>query len=66
MAAKMNPVKAIKTYMEQDGGPKVSMDEFKALSSDERRELGQLCADALGVELDTSLMGAVSKSKAAA
>lgn len=40
-------VTAIKKFFELDGGRKVSMDEMKALSADERAELGKLCAEEL-------------------
>ena len=54
----MNRITAIKTYFEQDdkvspgGGRRVEMAELKALTSEERDELGELCAVALGIELD--------------
>ena len=46
-------VKAIKTFFEKDGGRKVSVSELKALSPTERKELGILAAQALGLELET-------------
>lgn len=49
----MTTIAAIKAFFEADGGRKISMDEMRALTSDERAELGQLCAKALGVELDS-------------
>lgn len=42
-----NNVTAIKKFFELNGGRKISMDELKALSIDERNELGKLCAEAL-------------------
>ncbi len=48
----MKRIEAIKTFFEQDGGRKVTMDELKALSTDSRQELGVLSAQALGVELE--------------
>ena len=47
----MTPIKAIRTYFEQDGGRQVTTAEIKALTTEERRELGVLCCAALGVEL---------------
>ena len=48
----MSIVKAIKTFFETDGGRKVEISEFKALSADEKLELATMCAAALGVELE--------------
>lgn len=42
---------AIKRYFEQDGGHKFNMAELKALSKEEKEELGALCAIELGVEI---------------
>lgn len=39
---------AIKTYFEADGGRKLTMAEFRALSDADKKELGALCAAALG------------------
>ena len=36
----MSPVMAIRTYFEKDGGRKVEMSEFRALSPADRKELG--------------------------
>jgi hypothetical protein len=47
-----NNVAAIKAFFEANGGRKVSMEEFRALSTAERNELGQLCAAALGVTIE--------------
>lgn len=47
----MTNVKAIREFFERDGGRKVSMDEFRALSTEDRKELGSLCAQQLGVEI---------------
>lgn len=41
-------VQAIKEFFEANGGRKVEMSEMKALSRDEREELGRLAAAALG------------------
>ena len=41
-------VQAIKEFFESGGGRKVTMDEMKALSNIERKELGSLAAAALG------------------
>jgi hypothetical protein len=44
-------ISAIKRYFEADpNGRKVTMDELKACSLDERQELGRLAAEALGEE----------------
>ena len=48
----MTKYQAIKTFFEADGGRKVSMDELKALSTDERNELATLAASELGETLD--------------
>lgn len=40
-------VTAIKRFFELDGGRKVSMDEMKALSTEDRAELGKLCLEEL-------------------
>jgi uncharacterized protein with von Willebrand factor type A (vWA) domain len=42
-----NNVKDIKIFFESNGGRKVTMDEFKALSKEQRDELGKLAAKAL-------------------
>ena len=55
MAEKMNRMKAIRTFFESDGGRKVTMDEMKALTSEERKELAELSAATLGVELEASV-----------
>jgi hypothetical protein len=48
----LKKIEAIKTYFEADPhGRKVTMDEMKALTSDERQELAEMCAAALGDEL---------------
>lgn len=48
---KVNSVQAIKRYFEVDGGRKVTMDEFRALSATERSELAAMCAAALSLEI---------------
>ena len=40
-------VKAIKKFFESDGGRTVKMAEMKALSTEDRVELGALCREAL-------------------
>ena len=40
-------VAAIKAVFEADGGRKVTMDEMKALSIEDRQELGDMCRAAL-------------------
>ncbi len=52
---KMNRMKAIRTFFESDGGRKVSMDEMKALTVEDRKELAELAAKELGVELEASV-----------
>ena len=53
----MTNATAIKTFFEQtdhiapNGGRKVEMAEMKALGRDGLKELGALCAAALGVEI---------------
>jgi hypothetical protein len=47
----MSPVKAIKTFFEANGGREVKLAELKALSVEERLELGKLCVVELGVTL---------------
>jgi hypothetical protein len=37
-----NNVSAIKKFFELDGGRKISMDELKAMSIEERHEIGQM------------------------
>ena len=54
---------AIRNFFESNGGRKVTMDELKALSTDERSELGLLCAEAMGDFID--LGKAVGKKSAA-
>ena len=51
----MGNVKAIKFFFEQDGGRTVTMAEMKALSTEDRVELGALCRDELrGQEATTA------------
>ncbi len=40
-------ISALKLFFEADGGRKISMDEFKELTPDERQYLGDLCREAL-------------------
>lgn len=48
----MKTVEALKAFFESDPhGRKVTMDELKALTKEERAELAQMAADELGVEL---------------
>lgn len=51
---KVSSVAAIKEFFEKDGGRKVDMAEFRALSQEERQQLAALCAKALGVELQAA------------
>ena len=48
---KMTRIKAIRTFFEADGGRKLAMSELKELTADDRKELGELAAKELGVEL---------------
>lgn len=51
----MKSVAAIKRYFEADPhGRKVTMDELRTLTPDERRELGSLACVELGVEFEAS------------
>lgn len=47
----MSRIQAIRMFFEKDGGRKVEMAEFKALSTGDRKELGELAAEKLGVTL---------------
>ena len=49
---KMSPIKALRTFFEANGGRKVTLQEFQALTTEERLALGRLAAVALGVELE--------------
>jgi len=50
----MQKIKAIKKFFEEGKyGRRVTMEEMKELTSEERTVLGGLCAEALGVELTT-------------
>jgi hypothetical protein len=49
----MTNIAAIKAFFEADGGRKIEMNEMRALTVEERAELAQMCAKALGVELDS-------------
>ena len=44
----MKATRAIKLFFEQNGGRKVTMAEFKSLTTEERAELGELCCIELG------------------
>lgn len=53
MAEKMSRLKAIRTFFESgENGRKLTMDELKALTPDDKKELGELAAAELGVELE--------------
>lgn len=43
-------VKGIKTFFEADGGRKVEMSELKALTREDREELGRLSWEAIEAE----------------
>lgn len=47
----MTRVQAIRMYFEMDGGRKITLQEMKNLSIEERKELGALCLAALGETL---------------
>lgn len=49
----MNNLQAIRAFFESDGGRKITMDEMKALSMEDKKELGALCAEKLGVTIKT-------------
>lgn len=44
----VTPIKAIRDFFEADGGKKVTMDEIKALSPEERKELAILICEKTG------------------
>lgn len=48
---RMTGLQALKQFLTKDGGRPLTMDEIKALSSDERRELCEMASKELGVEL---------------
>lgn len=48
---KMTAVQVLKLFFEADGGRPFTVTELKALTSEERRELAELAAKAMGVEL---------------
>lgn len=48
---KLTRTAAIKRFFEDDGGRKVTVDELKKLSPEDRQELGTMCAQALGAEI---------------
>jgi hypothetical protein len=49
---KITTVKAIREYMGSPGYPKVEISELKALSTQDRKEMGKLCAEAMGKVID--------------
>lgn len=55
----MARITAIKTFFERsdsitpDGGRKITMDELRALSNDDRNELAELAARELGATIDS-------------
>jgi len=51
---KMTRIKAIKTFFEASGGRKVSMQEMKKLTDEDKDELGKLACNELGAELVSS------------
>lgn len=48
----MTRVQAIKTFFEANGGRKLENREILSLPAAERTEVGQMCADAMGVTID--------------
>lgn len=53
MSQKMTGIKALRTFLEADGGRKLTVSEAKQLSKEERDELAQLAAKELGVEIES-------------
>jgi hypothetical protein len=49
---KIKAISAIRTFFNTDGYRPVDIGELKELSADEKKELGRLCAKALGKELE--------------
>ena len=47
----ISPVKAIREFFEADGGRKLAVRELKDLPRDDRLELAEMCAEALGKDL---------------
>ena len=52
--AGVSNIVAIRNFFESNGGRKVTMEELKALSTEERSEIGLLCAEAMGDFIDLS------------
>lgn len=52
----MTNLAAMKKYFEMDGGRKLDIKEVKALSAEEREELGKLCCEALGETHETMIL----------
>jgi hypothetical protein len=58
MAEKMSKVKAIRDFFQREdeiapeGGRKVNLQELKELSDEDKDELGTLCAEQLGAEIE--------------
>lgn len=49
----MTPIQCLKAYFELDPhGRRVTMDEMKALTKEDRRELAEMCAAQMGVTLE--------------
>jgi len=48
---KPTSVQVLKMFFEADGGRPLTVNEFKELSTAERRELAEMAAKALGIEL---------------
>lgn len=48
----MTSVQAIKKYFESSGASKITMAEMKALTHEERQELGALACEELGEEFN--------------
>lgn len=51
MTKTMTPLRAIKTFFEQDGGRKLGIEELKQLTTEDKAELAKLAAMELSVEL---------------
>ena len=48
---KMSAIQVLKTFFEADGGRPLTVNELKELSTAERRELAEMAAKVMGVEL---------------
>lgn len=51
----MTRIEAIKVFFAQDDGRPVTIAELKVLSADDRKELAEMCAKALDVDLKSAV-----------